>query len=72
MKKARDLGGELLSQDLAVQVPSSLTVFASVFGMGTGGTLSHIPPRFRAFFSFFEGLAILQSGSKFQKLLVIK
>ena len=45
MKRALNLGDDLLSQELALQVSSALAVFASVFGMGTGGTLPHKPPR---------------------------
>ena len=37
-------GGDLLSQGVAPQVPSALTGFTSVFGMGTGGSPSLSPP----------------------------
>ena len=37
-------GGDLLSQGVYPQVPSALTVLTSVFGMGTGVTLSLWPP----------------------------
>jgi hypothetical protein len=38
-------GGVLLSQGLTTQVPSALTGLTSVFGMGTGMTLSLSPPK---------------------------
>ena len=48
-------GGDLLSRAVSSQVPSALKVLTSVFGMGTGGTPSPLPPeisfqgpRFRA------------------------
>ena len=37
-------GGVLLSRAVASQVPSALRGLTSVFGMGTGGTLSPLPP----------------------------
>ena len=37
-------GGVLLSQGVYPQVPSALAVLTSVFGMGTGVTLSLWPP----------------------------
>ena len=37
-------GSDLLSQGVAPQVPSALTGLTSVFGMGTGGSLSLTPP----------------------------
>jgi hypothetical protein len=37
-------GGDLLSQGVYPQVPLALTVLTSVFGMGTGVTLSLWPP----------------------------
>jgi hypothetical protein len=51
-KKALSLGGDLLSQSLAGQVSSALVVFASVFGMGTGGSPPHKPPRQNALLYF--------------------
>src|SRR3954451_5814139 len=39
-----EFGGDLLSQGVYPQVPSALTVLTSVFGMGTGVTLSLWPP----------------------------
>ena len=39
------VGGVLLSRGPAAQVPSALTGLTSVFGMGTGGTLSPWPPK---------------------------
>ena len=38
-------GGVLLSQGVTAQVPSALTGLTSVFGMGTGMTLSLSPPK---------------------------
>ena len=38
-------GGVLLSQGVYPQVPSALAVLTSVFGMGTGVTLSLWPPK---------------------------
>ncbi len=38
-------GGVLLSQGISPQVPSALTGLTSVFGMGTGVTLSLWPPK---------------------------
>src|SRR5262245_26766832 len=38
-------GGVLLSQGVNPQVPSALTGLTSVFGMGTGVTLSLWPPK---------------------------
>ena len=35
-----DSGGDLLSRAVSSQVPSALKGLTSVFGMGTGGTLS--------------------------------
>lgn len=37
-------GGDLLSQGVAPQVPSALSGFTSVFGMGTGGSQTLTPP----------------------------
>ena len=37
-------GGDLLCQDPAVQVPSTLESLTSVFGMGTGVTSPSLPP----------------------------
>ena len=37
-------GGDLLSRAVSSQVPSALKGLTSVFGMGTGGTLSPLPP----------------------------
>ena len=42
---AEKSGGVLLSQGLTAQVPSALTGLTSVFGMGTGMTLSLSPPK---------------------------
>ena len=37
-------GGDLLSRAVSSQVPSALRGLTSVFGMGTGGTLSPLSP----------------------------
>ena len=37
-------GDDLLSRAVSSQVPSALRGLTSVFGMGTGGTLSPLPP----------------------------
>ena len=39
-------GSVLLSRAVSSQVPSALKGLTSVFGMGTGGTLSPLPPEF--------------------------
>ena len=39
-----DSGGDLISRAVSSQVPSALRGLTSVFGMGTGGTLSPLPP----------------------------
>ena len=43
-------GGDLLSRAVSSQVPSALKGLTSVFGMGTGGTPSPLPPEI-----FFQG-----------------
>ncbi len=43
--RAMKSGGVLLSQGISPQVPSALTGLTSVFGMGTGVTLSLWPPK---------------------------
>ena len=37
-------GSDLLSRAVSSQVPSALRGLTSVFGMGTGGSLSPLPP----------------------------
>ena len=44
-------GGDLLSRAVSSQVPSALRGLTSVFGMGTGGTLSPLPPEIVFHFS---------------------
>ena len=39
-------GSDLLSRAVSSQVPSALKGLTSVFGMGTGGSLSPLPPEF--------------------------
>ena len=50
-------GGDLLSRAVSSQVPSALKGLTSVFGMGTGGTPSPLPPEI--FFSRFGTSAFL-------------
>ena len=45
-------GGDLLCQDPAVQVPSTLESLTSVFGMGTGVASPSLPPDVRITISF--------------------
>ena len=47
-------GGVLLSRAVSSQVPSALRGLTSVFGMGTGGTLSPLPPEFSIKLSTFR------------------
>ena len=49
-------GGDLLSRAVSSQVPSALKGLTSVFGMGTGGTPSSLPPEM---VSIFESPFIL-------------
>ena len=53
-------GGDLLCQDPAVQVPSTLESLTSVFGMGTGVTSPSLPPDYESKVSTF-------STKKFQR-----
>ena len=39
-------GSDLLSRAVSSQVPLALKGLTSVFGMGTGGSLSPLPPEF--------------------------
>ena len=56
-------GGVLLSQDPAVQVPSTLESLTSVFGMGTGVTSPSLPPDQLHFVKFrFRGCEVSWSG----------
>ena len=43
-------GGDLLSRTVTSQVPSALKGLTSVFGMGTGGTPSSLPPEMVSYF----------------------
>ena len=47
-------GNVLLSRSVSTQVPSALKGLTSVFGMGTGGTLSPLPPEFLQVSSYPE------------------
>ena len=40
----KESGGDLLSQDVSIQVPSALVGLTSVFGMGTGVAPPLLPP----------------------------
>ena len=42
-------GGDLLSRAVTSQVPGALKGLTSVFGMGTGGTPSPLPPEIVSF-----------------------
>ena len=44
-------GGDLLSRTVTSQVPSALKGLTSVFGMGTGGTPSSLPPEMVSYFA---------------------
>ena len=58
-------GGDLLSRAVSSQVPSALKVLTSVFGMGTGGTPSPLPPEIVSFVGAEVGdlsLIILAQG----------
>ena len=46
-------GGDLLSRAVTSQVPSALKGLTSVFGMGTGGTPSSLPPEMVSYFCDF-------------------
>ena len=67
-------GGDLLSRAVSSQVPSALKGLTSVFGMGTGGTPSPLPPEIVSFFRLdFQTLArhvilCLQSAACFPGL----
>ena len=56
-------GGDLLSQDPTVQVPSTLESLTSVFGMGTGVTSPSLPPDYE---SSFMMIAYLVEGYTFK------
>ena len=47
-------GGDLLSRTVTSQVPSALKGLTSVFGMGTGGTPSSLPPEMVSYFCDFR------------------
>ena len=50
-------GGVLLSRAVSSQVPSALRGLTSVFGMGTGGSLSPLSPEIEFFLSCLTYLA---------------
>ena len=41
----KEFGGDLLSHQVALAVPSALKSLTAVFGMGTGVTSSLLPPK---------------------------
>ena len=45
-----ECGSDLLSRAVSSQVPSALKGLTSVFGMGTGGTLSPLSPEIEFYF----------------------
>ena len=45
MLKEKPLGNDLLSREVALQVPSALACLTSGFGMGPGVPTSHKSPR---------------------------
>ena len=47
-------GGDLLSRAVTSQVPSALKGLTSVFGMGTGGTPSSLPPEMVSYICDFR------------------
>ena len=59
-------GGDLLFRAVTSQVPSALKGLTSVFGMGTGGTPSSLPPEM---VSIFESPFILTTGSSLPTIL---
>ena len=58
-------GSYLLSQDVAIQVPSALRGLTSVFGMGTGVSLLLSPPDENYISIFFRKLSFLSLGQVF-------
>ena len=53
-------GGDLLSRAVSSQVPSALKGLTSVFGMGTGGTPSPLPPEIS-----FQGICSTLTTAQF-------
>ena len=53
-------GGDLLSRAVTSQVPSALKGLTSVFGMGTGGTPSSLPPEMVSYLNPQPGSASLR------------
>ena len=49
-KSFMESGDDLLSRAVSSQVPSALRGLTSVFGMGTGGTLSPLSPEIEFYF----------------------
>ena len=57
-----DSGSDLLSRAVSSQVPSALRGLTSVFGMGTGGTLSPLPPEIVFHFHAYAPLQLHSSS----------
>ena len=55
-------GGDLLSRTVTSQVPSALKGLTSVFGKGTGGTPSSLPPEMVSLFSSQPGSVAFASA----------
>ena len=58
-------GGDLLSRTVTSQVPSALKGLTSVFGMGTGGTPSSLPPEMVSYFCDFRSFPWVCSSVTF-------
>ena len=54
MLQFMESGGDLLSRAVSSQVSSALKSLTSVFGMGTGGTSSPLPPEIISFQGAFR------------------
>ncbi len=50
LRNMKESGDDLLSRAVSSQVPSALRGLTSVFGMGTGVTLSSLPPKIVNYF----------------------
>ena len=61
-------GDVLLSRAVSSQVPSALRGLTSVFGMGTGGSLSPLSPEIEFAFRFFSSLFAFLSLQGFRTL----
>ena len=61
-------GGDLLSRTVTSQVPSALKGLTSVFGMGTGGTPSSLPPEMVSYICDFRSFPWVCSSVTFVPL----